>query len=48
MKNKRKLLAMLLAVVLCMTAFSFSAYAADGNPGETTGGVQIKNTQDEE
>ena len=48
MKNKRKLLAMLLAVVLCMTAFSFSAYAADGNPGETTGGVQIKNSQDEE
>lgn len=48
MRNKRKLLAMLLAVVLCMTAFSFSAYAADGNPGETTGGVQIKNTQDEE
>ncbi len=48
MKNKRKLLAMLLAVVLCMTAFSFSVYAADGNPGETTGGVQIKNTQDEE
>lgn len=48
MKNKRKLLAMLLAVVLCMTAFSFSAYAADGDPGETTGGVQIKNTQDEE
>lgn len=48
MKNKRKLLAMLLAVVLCMTAFSFSAYAADGNLGETTGGVQIKNTQDEE
>lgn len=48
MKNKRKLLAMLLAVVLCMTAFSFSAYAADGDPGETTGGVQIKNTQNEE
>lgn len=48
MKNKRKLLAMLLAVVLCMTAFSFSAYAADGNSGETTGGVQIKNTQGEE
>lgn len=48
MRNKRKLIAMLLAVVLCMTAFSFSAYAADGNPGETTGGVQIKNTQDEE
>lgn len=48
MKNKRKLLAILLAVVLCMTAFSFSAYAADGDPGETTGGVQIKNTQDEE
>ena len=48
MKNKRKLIAMLLAVVLCMTAFSFSAYAAGGDPGETTGGVQIKNTQGEE
>lgn len=48
MKNKCKLLAMLLAVVLCMTAFSFSAYAAGGDSGETTGGVQIKNTQDEE
>ena len=48
MKNKWRFFAVTMAVVLCMTAFSFSAYAAGGDPGETTGGVQIKNTQGEE
>ena len=46
MKNKRKLLAMLLAVVLCMTAFSIPAFAYGGDSGEVTGGVQPEGTQD--
>lgn len=48
MKNKGKILAMLLAVVLCMMAFSFSAYAAGGDTGGQTGGVKIENPQSEE
>lgn len=46
MKNKCKLLAMLLAVVLCMTAFSIPAFAYGGDSGEVTGGVQPEGTQD--
>lgn len=40
MKNKLRYIAMLLAVVLCMAAFSVPAFASDGDPGEQTGGIE--------
>lgn len=47
MKNKRCFIAMLIAVVFCMTAFSVPAFAG-ADPGEQTGGMESEDTYSEE